>query len=83
MSNFVEYMQSRNQETELTREFSRREINEDTKTPGIMASDVWEHKKVIEKALFTNSNKGQDIKVYFIDTVGLHEFNYNSKEFFA
>lgn len=76
-------MQSRNQETLLTKGFSRREINEQSTTPGIMATDIWARRKTIDETLFTNSNKGQDIKVYFIDTVGLHEFNKTSREFFA
>lgn len=48
-----------------------------------MATDIWARLMHIDKTLFTKSNKGQDIKVYFIDTVGLHEFNKNSREFFA
>lgn len=83
ISTFVDYMDSRNQETNQTREFTRYQVNQDRVTPGIMACDIWTRKGDILDNLFTTSSKGQDIKLYFIDTVGLHEFGPKSREFFT
>lgn len=41
IATFVEYMESRSQETAQTKEFSRREVDKSHATPGIMATDIW------------------------------------------
>ena len=59
LTNFITYVDSRNQETELTKQFTRMQINENKKTPGIVPSDFFDSKAVVESALFdTNSQKG-------------------------
>lgn len=58
ITTFVEYIDSRNQETDQTKEFSRREVNQSSATPGIMAADIWTGKGEVDRTLFTPSNKG-------------------------
>ena len=65
----MDYIHSRNQQTENLKEYKREEINMDRKTPGILVSDMWERKRTIKRTLFAASgnNKGQEIQVQYID----------------
>lgn len=83
LANFVSYMESRNQQTDLIMQYTRREINPDNKTKGIMVTDFWTEEKEIEAALFTPSQKGQDIQLQYMDIADIHEFSQIGQEFFS
>ena len=75
VANFVDYIESRAQETSLTRIFTREELNTDNKTPGIITSDISICKESVRERLFTSGKAKEEISVYFIDMFALHEFS--------
>jgi len=82
LSNFVSYFESRGKQTSQLMKYSRREIDEDRATPGISAAETWTTDAVLE-SMFTKSEKGEDIKVWFMDVSGLPEFGDVAQKFFS
>lgn len=60
----------------------RRTLNENNRTIGITTADYWTKQKYIEEALFTDSIKGKDIDVFYMDMCKIHEFSDVGYEFF-
>lgn len=45
-------------------------------TPGIMVADMWEKKKTVRNKLFKQGdNKGEEVRVQYIDLAEVHEFS--------
>jgi len=82
MTNFVSYMESRNKQTDQIVEYTRRELRDDHETPGIMTADFWTLPSYVETTLFTDSLKGADIKLQFMDVADIHEFSEVGQQFF-
>jgi len=52
------YLESRNKQTPQVEDYSRKELNPENATTGIMVSDIWTQKALINETMFTDSNKG-------------------------
>lgn len=62
--------------------YTRESINEDSRTPSIMVTDLWTHENDVERALFDRTKAASEVELYYIDLAELHEFGEVSREFF-